>query len=60
VIDKSYESILQLKNLERFDLVVNVPKDMRDKIKAQHKNLKAGFFIDYDFDNNTFYEGIQW
>jgi len=49
-----------MKNLERFDLVVNVPKEMRDKLKTEHKNLKAGFFVDYDFENKKFYEGKQW
>lgn len=60
VVDKSYDSILKMKNLERFDLVVNVPKEMRDKIKTEHQNLKAGFFVDYDFENKKFYDGKQW
>jgi Leucine-rich repeat (LRR) protein len=60
VIDKSYDSILKMPDLERFDLLVTVPKETRDKIKALHKNLKAGFFVDYDFENNRFYDGKQW
>lgn len=60
VVDKTYDSILKMKSLERFDLVVNVPKEMRDKIKTEHKTLKAGFFMDYDFENKKFYEGKQW
>lgn len=60
VIDNSYDSILQMKRLERFDLVVNVPKELRDRIKSEHKNLRAGFFVDYDFENKRFYEGKQW
>jgi hypothetical protein len=60
VVDKSYDSILQLESLERFDLAVTVPKETREMIKAQHKNLKAGFFMDYDFENKRFYEGKHW
>jgi hypothetical protein len=60
VVDKSYDSILQMKSLERFDLAVIVPKEMRERIKAEHKNLKAGFFVDYDFENKKFYDGKQW
>lgn len=60
VIDKSYDSVLKMENLERFDLVVTVPKEMREKIKTVHKNLKAGFFVDYDFENKRFYESKQW
>jgi len=60
VIDNSYDSILQMKNLERFDLVVNIPKGMRDRIKEEHKNLKVGFFMDYDFENKKFYDGKKW
>lgn len=60
VIDRSYDSILKMESLERFDLVVTVPKEIRDKIKAGHRNLKAGFFVDYDFENKRFYEGQEW
>jgi Leucine-rich repeat (LRR) protein len=60
VIDKSYESILKMTSLERFDLAVTVQKELRDKIKNSHQNLKAGFFIDYDFENKKFYDGKQW
>jgi hypothetical protein len=46
--------------LERFDLLVTIPKEMRDKIKSTHKNLKAGFFMDWDFENKKFYDGKTW
>jgi len=60
VNDKSYDSILEMNNLERFDLVVTVPRDTRDRIKENHKTLKAGFFVDYDFENKKFYDGKVW
>ena len=60
VIDKSYESVLKMPSLERFDLLVTVPKEIREKIKSTHKELKAGFFVDYDFENKKFYDGKQW
>jgi len=60
IIDGSYEYILEMKNLERFDLVAKMPQETREKIKSNHKNLKAGFFVDYDFENNKFYEGKNW
>lgn len=60
VIDNSYECVLEMKNLERFDILVTIPKETRDKIKSKHKNLKTGFFMDYDFENKKFYEGKLW
>lgn len=60
IIDDSYESILDLKSLERFDTTITIPKTIREKIKSQHKNLKAGFFMDYDFENKRFYDGKEW
>ncbi len=60
VVDKSYESILKMSNLERLDLVVKVPKEIRDRIKSTHKKLKAGFFVDYDFENKKFYDDKHW
>jgi hypothetical protein len=60
VIDQSYESILKMPSLERFDLLVTIPKEMRDRIKSEHKKLEAGFFVDYDFENKKFYDGKQW
>jgi len=60
VVDKSYESVLKMPNLERFDLLVNLPKESREKIKANHKKLEAGFFVDYDFENKKFYDGKEW
>jgi hypothetical protein len=60
VIDNSYECVLEMPELERLDLVITIPKESRDKIKSTHKNLKAGFFVDYDFENNKFYDGKHW
>ncbi len=47
-------------SLERFDITVNISKATRDLIKAKHKNLKAGFFMDWDFENKKIYDGKQW
>ena len=60
VIDNSYESLLKMTSLERFDITVNIPKATRELIKTKHKNLKAGFFMDWDFDNKKIYEGKHW
>lgn len=60
VVDNSYEAILDMTRLERFDILVQIPKVMREKIKAGHKGLKAGFFVDWDYDNKRFYEGKEW
>ncbi len=60
VIDNSYESILKMTSLERFDITVNIPKITRELIRRKHKNLKAGFFMDWDFDNKKIYDGKQW
>jgi len=60
VIDGSYECVLEMESLERFDSVAKMPMGTREKIKSHHKNLKAGFFVDYDFENNKFYEGKNW
>lgn len=60
VIDNSYGSILKMTSLERFDIAVNIHKVTRELIKAKHKNLKAGFFMDWDFDNKKFYNGKHW
>lgn len=60
VIDNSYESVLCLENLERFDISIKIPKQIRDKIKVNHKRLTAGLFIDWDFDNNKLSEDKEW
>ena len=60
VVDNSYESILKMTSLERFDITVNIPKVTRELIKTMHKNLKAGFFMDWDFDNKKIYDGKHW
>ena len=60
VIDKSYEEILKLKKLVRLDARWRMKKSIRDKIKTEHKSLKSGFFMAYDFDNQKFHNGIEW
>ena len=60
ITDKSYECILEMKSLERLDLLSRMPRETREKIKSNHKTLKAGFFVDFDFENNKFYEGKNW
>lgn len=60
VVDKSYEAILELENLERFDISVIIPKQTRELIKANHKKLTAGMFMDWDYDNKKFYDGKEW
>jgi len=46
--------------LKRFDYLSTIKKETRLKIKNNHQSLVAGFFMDYDYDNNEFYEGKQW
>jgi Leucine-rich repeat (LRR) protein len=60
VIDNSYESILKMTSLERFDINVIIPKVTRELIKTKNKNLQAGSFIDWDYENKRFYEGKVW
>jgi len=60
VIDKSYECILEMTSLERLDFLARMPSSLRETIKSAHKTLKAGFFVDYDFDNQKFYDGKNW
>jgi Leucine-rich repeat (LRR) protein len=60
VVDNSYETILELKNLERFDITVIIPKQTRELIKANHKKLTAGMFMDWDYDNKKIYDGKEW
>jgi Leucine-rich repeat (LRR) protein len=60
VIDNSFEIILALENLERFDISVIIPKHLRELIKTNHKKLIAGFFMDWDYDNKKIYENKEW
>ena len=59
IIDKSYDVLLNLENLERFDSTANISKQIRDKIKT-HPKLKAGFYVDWDWDNKRFHSGKDW
>jgi hypothetical protein len=60
VIDKSYEVLLDLPNLERFDTTSNIKTSLVNDIKLKHKTLKAGFFVDWDYANNKFFDDKQW
>lgn len=60
VVDNSYETILELENLERFDITAIIPKQIRELIKANHKKLTAGMFMDWDYDNKKIYDGKEW
>lgn len=60
VRDKQYDSLLKMKSLERLDFLAGMPEQIREKIKRQHPQLKAGFFVDYDFENKKFYDGKDW
>jgi Leucine-rich repeat (LRR) protein len=59
VMDKSYETILEMKNLERFDTTDKMSKNLRDKIMS-HPKLKAGFFVDWDWENKKIKAGKDW
>ncbi|WP_298153604.1 leucine-rich repeat domain-containing protein [Flavobacterium sp.] len=60
VVDKSFESILRMTKLKRFDYLATIKKETRIKIKTNHKALVAGFFMDYDYEKHDFYEGKIW
>jgi len=60
VIDKSYDSIVKMISLERFDITVGIDKLKRDLIKSKAKALKAGFFMAWDYENRKFYPHINW
>ena len=46
--------------LKRFDYSATIKKETRIKIKNNHKSLIAGFFMDYNYEKNEFYEGKVW
>lgn len=58
--DKSFLEILNLKNLVRLDAGWRMKNDIRQKILAEHRSLKSGFFTAYDFAKNDFREGVEW
>lgn len=60
VVDKSFESILKMTKLKRFDYLGTIKKETRLKIKNNHQSLVAGFFMDYDYEKNEFYSGKIW
>ncbi len=59
VIDESYDTLLEMDSLKRFDITTTIKKPIRDRIK-EHPVLNSGFFMDYDFENKRFYEGKNW
>jgi len=58
--DKSFDSILKMENLRRFDFLGRIPKATRDLIKSNHPNLEAGFFMDWNYEKKEFYEDKNW
>lgn len=60
LIDKNYLKILEFPSLERFDVSVKIPKIQRQLIFEKNKTIKAGFFIDWDWDKNEMKNGIEW
>ena len=60
IIDKSYEVILDMPELERFDITSNIKATVVEDIKSKHKSLKAGFFVDWDYANNRIFDEKQW
>jgi hypothetical protein len=61
VIDKeSYRSLLSLESLIRFDILVIVPKEIKEEILQKHKKLNSGNFVDWDDKNKTFYDDKDW
>ncbi len=61
VIDKnSYKSLLKLKNLIRFDILIIVPKEIKEEILQNHKTLNSGFFVDWDDKNKKIYDDKDW
>ena len=59
VIDESYDTILEMESLLRFDISSFIKKVLREKVK-KHPNLNSGFFMDYDWDKKMFYDGKEW
>ena len=59
IIDESYDIILEMENLQRFDISSVIKKTLREKLK-EHPNLNSGFFMDFDWDKKMLYEGKEW
>ena len=61
IIDKeSYKSLLSLENLIRFDILVIVPKEIKEEILQNHKKLNSGIFVDWDDKNKKIYDDKDW
>jgi len=57
--DNSYDTLLDMTSLERFDTSHTIKKPVRDKLLT-HPTLSAGFFVDYDWDNQRLHDGKIW
>jgi len=60
IVDKSYADILGFESLERLDITTVISKPMRDLIMQNLKDLKAGFFTDWDYEKKKLREGKEW
>ncbi|MVO07552.1 hypothetical protein GOQ30_00070 [Flavobacterium sp. TP390] len=61
LVDKnSFNYLLEIENLERFDYSGNIKFEIVEKIKKNHPKLKAGFFVDWDYKNEQLFEGKFW
>jgi hypothetical protein len=58
--DKTYDIVLEMPELERFDISGSLNPSVVDEIKAKHKNLKAGFFMDWDYRNKKIFDDKDW
>ena len=59
VADRSWESLLAFRNLERLDMTLYNTR-IRERIIAELPNLKAGFLVDWDHKKKMFYGGREW
>lgn len=59
VADRSWDSLLAFRNLERLDMTLYNTR-MRERIIDELPNLKAGFLVDWDHKKKMFYEGREW
>ncbi|AIY14673.1 hypothetical protein [Cellulophaga baltica] len=58
--DKSYDALLEMTSLERLDANWRMSDAKRTELKEKHQSLRAGFFVDYDFVKNEFFQDKSW
>ncbi|MBA6315682.1 hypothetical protein [Cellulophaga baltica] len=58
--DKSYDVLLEMTSLERLDANWRMSDAKRTELKEKHQSLRAGFFVDYDFVKNEFFQDKSW